>query len=253
MVMTSDTNSKTPPQIREIQELSIAISAKNLNPTMLSEDFLKFSGIIGQDWELAKQPVLGPNLSQVTFQNGISIVAQPRTVTFMEAIANKTPDQLNIPNIAQQYIAKLPNAEYQGLSISPKILIPFPNTQDGARQYITKTLLAPGPWQDFGNSPVQAGLNLFYQLNRCQLTLNINEAKIALSEQTTIPALLFAGNFNYNVDNINQPERIQQLIQNIKNWQSDFKDFQEIVKQRFLAQQIQATPQTESVFPSSMT
>ncbi|MGH2414087.1 MAG: hypothetical protein ACRDEA_10425, partial [Microcystaceae cyanobacterium] len=67
-------NSQSSTSIREIQEIAINISAKNLNPTMLSEDFLKFSGIIPSDWELGKQPVLSPTLAQVSFQNGVSIV-----------------------------------------------------------------------------------------------------------------------------------------------------------------------------------
>lgn len=245
MATTSDQTPKMPSEIREIQEIAIAISAKNLNPTMLSQEFLKQTGIVPNEWELSKQPVLGPNLSQVTFQNGVSIVAQPRTITFMEAIGSKKITELNIPNIARQYVAKLPNAEYQGLSISPKSLVPFPGSQDGARNYITRTLLAPGPWQDYGNAPLQAGLNLLYQLDRCQLSLSINEAKIAMPDKSTIPALLFAGNFNYNTANNSPQERVTQLTKSIDDWETDLKAFQEIVNQRFLAQQ------QETVFPSA--
>ncbi|HAC62455.1 MAG TPA: hypothetical protein DCF68_02690 [Cyanothece sp. UBA12306] len=251
MTMTSDTNTKTPLEIREIQEMAIAISAKNFNPTMLSEEFLKFSGIIDQDWELGKKPVLGTNISQVTFQNGVSIVVQPRNITFMQAIGTKETSELKIPSVAQKYVSKLPNAEYQGVSLSPKRLIPFPNTQDGAREYITKNLLAPGSWQEFGQSSVQAGLNLLYQLDRCQLSLNINEAKISMPDKSSISALLFSGNFNYSLTNVVQAERLEQLSQAINNWESDLKDFQEIVNQRFLAaRQTQQTPEAQSVFPS---
>ncbi|MEA5536188.1 hypothetical protein [Crocosphaera sp. XPORK-15E] len=245
MATTSDPNQKTPLEIREIQELAIAISAKNINPTMLSQEFLKQTGIVPNEWELGKQPVLGPNLSQVTFQNGVSIVAQPRNITFMESIGTKNPSELNIPNIARQYVDKLSNAEYQGLSISPKSLIPFPGSENGARNYITRTLLSPGPWQDYGKAPVQAGLNLLYQLDRCQFSLSINEAKIQMPDQSSIPALLFAGNFNYNVGSNSPQEILEQLKKGIDDWSSDLKDFQEIVNQRFLAQQ------QESLFPGA--
>ncbi|MEM8780775.1 MAG: hypothetical protein AAGF26_18300 [Cyanobacteria bacterium P01_G01_bin.49] len=239
------TTSDQTPKVREMQELAIAISAKNLNPTMLSQEFLKQTGIVPSDWELAKQPVLGPNFSQVVFQNGVSIVAQPRTITIMESIGTKTLSELNIPNIASQYIEKLPNAEYQRLSISPKSLIPFPGSNDGARNYITRTLLAPGPWQNYGKGSVQAGLNLLYQLDHCQFSLSINEAKIAMPDQSVVPALLFAGNFNYDTGKDNPQERLAQLRKGVNNWQSDLKAFQEIVNQRFLAQQ------SETVFPTS--
>ncbi|NET70124.1 MAG: hypothetical protein F6K62_03525 [Sphaerospermopsis sp. SIO1G2] len=41
----------------EIQELAIAITAKNLKPTIITPDVLKSTGIIPQDWELAREPV----------------------------------------------------------------------------------------------------------------------------------------------------------------------------------------------------
>lgn len=233
---------QAPLQIREIQEIAIALSAKNLNPTMLSEEFLKFSGIVPNEWELGRQPVLGPNLSQVTFQNGVSIVAQPRTITFMEAIGAKDPNELQTSRVARLYVEKLPNAEYQTLTISPKSLVPFPGNPDGARHYITRTLLAPGPWQEFGTAPVQAGINLLYQLERCQFSLSINEAKIQMPDQSSIPALLFAGNFNYDITGNLQQERLEKIGQGIDDWQSDLEAFREIVNQRFLGQQ-------QSVFP----
>lgn len=252
----SNLENQYPDQIKEIQELAITIAAKNLNPTILSEEFLKFSGIVPEDWELAKQPILGPNGAQVTFQNGVSIVAQPRTVTFMEGIANKALDELQVPAIAQQYVVKLPKAEYQNLSTNPKCLVPLPNNPDSARQYITQTLMAPGPWQNVGIAPVQAGINLLYRLERCQLSLSINEATIQMPDKSSLAALLFAGNFNYAIETGSPQERLERLQQAIGEWQSDLKTFQEIVNQRFLAQaptqpQAAAQPVIESVFPQT--
>lgn len=229
--------------IREIHEISIVITAKNLNPTMMSLDFLKFSGIIPNDWEVNRQPVLNPNVSQLSFQNGLNIVAQPRTITFMEVVGTQETPQLAGPAVAQQYIDKLPNAEYQAISISPKSVVPFPDSQDSARKYITQILLSPGPWQEVGKAPMQAGLNLLYQLEKCQFALNINEARLQLPDQTALAAILFAGNFNYAVDSENQSLRLQQLKQAISDWESDWKIFQDIVNERFLGKQ-------ESLFPS---
>jgi len=47
MIATNDNNSNQAlASLREIQELSIAITAKSLNPAMLTVDFLKYSGIV---------------------------------------------------------------------------------------------------------------------------------------------------------------------------------------------------------------
>lgn len=240
-IMVAD--AKPPIQLREIQELAVTIGAKNLNPTLLSEEFLKFSGVVPNDWELARQPVSNPGGSQVVFKNGINIVAQPRNITFVEQMGNKNLNELQISDIARQYATKLPNAEYQTLSISPKSVVPLPKGPDAARKYITESLLAPGPWQNFGNAPMQAGLNLLYQLDRCQFSLNINQAQIQIPDQDSVPALLFVGNFNYAIEGSTQQETIQNLEKGLGEWQSDFEAFREIVNQRFLAEQ-------QSLFPT---
>jgi hypothetical protein len=41
-----------------IQELALALTAKNYSPTLLNSDFLKYSGIVPPDWELARPPFL---------------------------------------------------------------------------------------------------------------------------------------------------------------------------------------------------
>jgi len=231
-------------QLKEIQELSIVLSAKNLNPTLLTVDFLKFSGIVPDDWELNNQPVLNPNFSQVSFQNGVSVVAQPRTITFIEVIGDQNANGPKIPEIVNKFLDKLPHAEYQALGISPKTIIPFPNSPDAARQYITETLLAPGNWQDFGKTPIQAGINFLYQLEQCQLSVNINEARLQLPDQRSIPAVLFAGNFNYNIPQENEADRLVTLQKSLKEWQGNLETFRELIHQRFLGQQLSIFPTT---------
>ena len=40
------------------EEMAIALVANQFNPTILKLDFLKISGIIPDDWEVQKQPIL---------------------------------------------------------------------------------------------------------------------------------------------------------------------------------------------------
>jgi hypothetical protein len=139
--------------------------------------------------------------------------------------------------IARQFVQKLPNAEYLGLTISPKCLIPFLEQADGARKYITQTLLNPGPWQNFGNAPVQAGVNFLYQFEGCQLTLTINQALLQIPDQPSRQALLFSGNFTYRLEGQSSAERIPVLEQYLGAWQSDLQTFRSMIYDRFLAQQ----------------
>ncbi len=190
----------SPSATQFIEEISIIIAAKDLTPTMMSQDFLKFSGIIPKEWELAQQPVLNPNFAQLNFTNGININAQPKSITISESLGNKKLEELNVATVASKYIEKLPHAEYMGLSCSPKILIPFPTAPETVRKYITGTLLGSGAWKNIGQAPVQAGINLMYVLDRCQLTMAISEARLQQPQKQPITAILFSGNFNYNIN-----------------------------------------------------
>jgi hypothetical protein len=236
-----------------IEEISIIIAAQDLTPTMISQEFLKFSGIIPKEWELSQQPILNPNFAQLNFTNGISINAQPRTITISEPLGNKQIENIAIAEVASNYIAKLPHAEYMGLSFSPKILIPFPITPETAREYITNTLLGSGAWKKIGTVPVQAGINLMYLLDRCQLTMNISEARLQQPQQQPITALLFSANFNYNVDpGDTKDNRVVQTTKFLDNWQTDLTEFRDIVNQKFLdddSQNLEQSIGETSLFP----
>lgn len=242
----------TPPlsKILEMEEITLSISAKNLNPSMLNLDFLKMTGIIPGDWELMAQPLVSDRISQISFKNGISILAQPGSISFREIVDIRGKKQSVAPEVASRYVEKLPHAEYQVLNISPRIVLPVPKPKDGARKYITETLLAPGPWLNFGKTPVQAGINLFYELDGCQLSMTINEANLQQRNQSQggISAVMFSGSFSYNVANENEQTRLNQLAERLQNWKKDVDTFREIVHEKFATQ---IPGQEESLFPIS--
>ena len=239
------TQGESPVIPKNIEEFVISIAAKNLDPTMLSPDFLKFSGIVPNEWELAQQPVKSPRGSQVSFQNGVNVISQPGNISFIEAVGNKDLEQLQFAQVAQRYVQKFPLAEYQNLGINPKVIVPFPEEKDAGKTFISKRLLAPGPWHDFGNTSLQASLNLFYQLEKSQFRLIINPAKLQQANQTIISAVLFSGTFTYNLDEVAVDERINQLIQTINNWEQDLAIFRELIYEKLLQK---AVPPTETLF-----
>jgi len=216
-----------------MQEVAIILVADDLNPGLFNLDFLKFSGIVPTDWELAQQPAMSPSLAQFNFQNGVNLVAQQRSVTFLEAIADKRPHDLQAPTLARRYLDKLPHADYRGLAVTPRLLLGFPQHDDAARRFIVERLLAPGPWREIGTAPLRATLTLNYQLAHCQLSIAVNEVRLQQTEERSIAALLFAGSFNYALDP-DQPEPARKLHQWLANWHVDLATFRETIGQRFL-------------------
>lgn len=246
------TENQPTPVLKDIEELTISIGAKKLDPMMLTHQFLTATGIVPNDWELTKQPVTNPRGSQVSFKNGVNIISQPGNISFVEAIANKDLKQLQFAQIAQKYVHHLPNAEYQGLTISPKIIVPFQDEEEGGKKFISEKLIASGPWCEFGKNPPQAALNLFYELDQCQLGLNINPARLQQPNQTVISAVLFAGNFSYNLSTLVGNELITQLSQKINNWDQDLEIFRELIYEKFLQKPVVKSNNNDtSLFPNA--
>jgi len=229
------------------EELAISIAARNFGPSVASLDFLQLSGVVPKDWQLARKPAANRQAAQLVFQNGVSILAQENTITVSQALtknsdsgASTTPE---VPGLVDRYLDKLSEAEYQAVTISPRILVAFPPGDDTAQSFIVNRMFAPGPWRDIGTAPVQAAVNLFYQLDRCRLTLAVNQAMIRQPEKPMMPALLFAGSFIYPASGADTSAKIAGMHHSISMWSSDVNAFREIVHQKFLGH-------SDSVFPS---
>jgi hypothetical protein len=215
------------------QEVSIVIAAQQ-SPSMLREDLLKYSGIIPANWQLVSQPVIGEQLSQLAFDNGCSIAAQPDRLMFLEAIGDKEPEQVAIGDIARKYVETMKAAAYQAVGVNFRSYVPYPTDHDAADKYICNQLLAPGDWQTYGKEHVRAALNLLYTLERGQLNLSINSATIQQPEQEPLPILLFSGNFNYDIKDVPSDKRIPTMAVLIDNWITDYDTFCELIQQKFV-------------------
>lgn len=218
-----------------IQELALALTAKNHSPTLLNSDFLKYSGIVPADWELARPPIFSPQISQIAFTNGINIVAQSNAITFIESLSTKSQEDVKIPAIIRKYVEALPRTDYQTLSINPRSFITFEGGDENtAREYITSTLLSKGTWSDVGKAPVKAAVNLVYSLEQGELNLSVAEALLQLQEAEPTPAVLFSGSFQYEIAGELEGEKLQHLYKLLENWQPDLEAYREIVNVRFL-------------------
>jgi len=218
----------------QTQELAIAITAKNLNPNIINLDFLTYSNIISPEWELARQPVYTKNLTQLVFQNGIAIVAQTNRIVFAEAIETKDIEELQISKVAATYLEKLPNIEYKAVGINPKGFVTFADSND-ASNYLLNNLLASGEWREFGKTPLKAAIQLAYTLEDSQLNLTINEGLLKVSEEKSVPAVLFSGNFDYKISSNDSEVRLKDLHQILQNWKSNLETYTQLINDKFLS------------------
>ncbi len=70
-----------------------------------------------------------------------------------------------------------------------------------------------------------------------------------------LSALLFSGNFNYDLGEDAEISKSQKLTQIANYWQEDFKTFRAIVEEKFLASANDSLGQSvveESIFPGTL-
>lgn len=217
----------------EVQELLIAIAVRQQNPTILTADFLKYTGIIPTDWELARPPMLTNTAAEVIFQNGVSVIAEVNRIIFAEAIANKEVQDVQVPAIAHKYIETVKQVSYQGIGINLRGFMLCESENQTARNYMFSKLLQPGAWQDFGSEPMQASMRFVYTLDETQLYLDVKEAQLQYPDQTSKPAVLFFANFSRGINQEETAERLAAIGQVIDKWQSDLTTLTELVNTKF--------------------
>ncbi|MEM6401638.1 MAG: hypothetical protein AAF757_15610 [Cyanobacteria bacterium P01_D01_bin.116] len=220
-------------QALTVQELAIVVAAKDLKTSIISADFLKYSGIIPGEWKLSQKPYIYNNGARFSFKNGVNIIAEPNRIIFAEAVANKTKETIIIPEIASKFTQKLSNLDFQAVGINPRGFVAF-GEEDAANKFITQKLLSPGAWQEEGEEAIRASLNLVYRLKRAPLALNITEAALNQKDKK-IPIVIFSGSFSYQVIENSVEQKLGFVNQVVGNWFTDITAFSSLVNDKFLA------------------
>jgi hypothetical protein len=219
----------------KVQEFGIIVAIKDNKPGILNSDFLKYSGIVPESWELARQPIYTQSLAQVLYTNGASIIAEPNRVIFVESLEGKKIEDMSVTAIAERYVKMLPNAEYQGLGVNPRGYVSCEGTDtDAARKFMSEGLFAPGAWQQVGTVPMRSTVNLVYTFERAPLYLTINEAALRNPDETSTPIVLFSGSYSYEVSGETANEKLTNLLAVMGNWQTDLQEFSDIINHKFL-------------------
>jgi hypothetical protein len=217
----------------EVRDFSIVVVADNQNPSILNPDFLKYNQIVPSDWELAMPPICTPALSQVTFKNGVNVVAQSDKVTFWEALDS---DNLlfEIPDIFCKYIDVVPAGDYRavGININAHILV---EKKENNQDIVLSKLISEGKWKSFQGKSPNAVVQFTYQLDNTNLMIAIQEVIIAKNPNNELVNILnFSANFHRELINGTYPERISYVKNIIQSYNTDLDTFLSFTEQAFL-------------------
>ncbi len=212
----------------DLQELAIVIAVQQLDPILISSEFLRYSNIVPPDWQLAQRPLRSAQMAQVSFQNGVSLITQPDRLTLVEPLLGKSAEAVQVGAIAQRCFNALPNLDYQGVGINTRTLMVRPGPIEHVSSYLSQHLLSGGAWLNQGTAPARIGLNLSYPFEHHRLNLSINEATVQLPEQQQVAVVIFSGNFDYDL--AAGTDRWAQLEAIITDWPATVEHFCQVVE-----------------------
>ncbi|NJO73009.1 MAG: hypothetical protein HC833_04095 [Leptolyngbyaceae cyanobacterium RM1_406_9] len=219
----------------DMRQFELVLAVEKHNPVLLNPEVLKTKGIIPPHWELAQPPTYNEGVALTIFQNGVYIAHRGNAIAFFEDIRVKTLDELEVPEVVYRYVEKLPQEYYQavGLNLEGHTLF---DGKDTAKSYLQEIFSSGDRTHPSDQNLVQAIANFIYKINRGVMTLTVRNTELQLSETEQTPVLLFAANFHRDLSKIPEAERVQELSETIENWRDDVETYQDIVNNKFLAQ-----------------
>lgn len=221
-------------KIADIRRVEFVLAVDKHNPILFNPEFLKAEGIIPSDWELTEPPTYIQGTALVVFKNGIYIAHQGNVIAFFEDTRTKQLENLEVPQIVQNYVEVFPNENYRAVGLNLEAHTTF-DLQEEARNYLLGTLHNPNHLHESDEDIVQAIVNFIYKIDRGQLTLTVRNTELKRSATISIPVILFAANFNRDVAEVSEQERFDIVSQILTNWQTDIDTYLEIINNRFLS------------------
>jgi len=211
-----------------LTNFSIVVLAQAHNPSILNPDFLKNNKIVDASFT-PKDVYCTPPIAQVSFDEGISIIAEFERLQFIDHVSERIPHKSQIAEIATKYISVLPHVRYTAAGINFIGHYLWENTNI-ASSFISNKFIREGPGLSAGDGLTNIGLKFVYLFGKIKCTISIESTEMIREENKKIPVILINANYNLDVKDNN--------IQEIKSFISDWK----IQNERF-------TSFLEKIFP----
>jgi len=219
----------------QFEELSICLKVENQNLPILNPEFLQSQRIVPTDWQLAESSIFELSVAQIEFTNGISIRLESDKVTFSQNIYGKTQRQIEIPEITRNYVATLPEVEYEEMEVKIATFMTF-GTKTYSFCYIPHIFASE--WQEQVNEPVLATLELNYMLERGKFKLKIDDVKLRNLDDRVETGVLFSGKFQYDVTGDRSLERMKNIYLMLEHWRYDLMLYRHLINEKFLHRQL---------------
>ncbi|MBN3923116.1 hypothetical protein [Nostoc sp. NMS4] len=217
--------------VTTLQELSINLCIKEPSSISFSFDALKQNNIIPSDWEVSHSSSATNELIQFIFTNGIRIINQGNSLTFIEPFISQKSAGMRIASIAHKYVNVFSHIKYEAVNTNIRSFIGFESSvtsnKELVHQYIV-TLLSHEKCFTSELKPITVVIDLVYIFEQVQLYFKIKEVELNLSNNQVFPSLLFTGIIPHKIELNSTPEKLQ-LLHFIDSWEKDLNVYLKVL------------------------
>jgi hypothetical protein len=219
-----------------VQEIVAILATQGQTPSVINAEFLKYSGIIPDDWELIRQPIYTEEVAQIAYNTNVTVTVQPNRIVVAQALEDQITDDLVGTQIARKLATALPKVNYRAFGFNAIGYVPFPEGKTAIYHYLNQTLLAPGPWQDFKGASVDPAFEFAYNLPQGRLSLSAREAVLRKRDQDEdgLPIVSFTGTIEHVLHQTEASARLEALMGCLDHWQDDLQTYTDLVNNYFL-------------------
>ncbi len=214
----------------KIVELAIVVVAQNHNPTILNSDYLKYNGIVPDNWEIGEGVFTSDLMSKVAFKNGITLISQLDKLVLLESLSDKNFDEIIGPTIILKYVESLPKVDYRGVGINFRGHVPMGDEME-ASKYVTDHFINDGPWKAVNGTETQSSVQFEYVLENYSFSLSLVGTS-HIKEDQEIPCVLLTANFHFEITG-NIDEKVGRTKEALLKWGKCIDQYQSLVSTIF--------------------
>ena len=208
-------------------ELSVVLVANGMEPSMINPDFLRHNGIVDRDLPITGQPISTPAFSQVSFEGGVTVTAEPSRFLFAQRGVPLTEDSCTTPEIARRFLDKIPYPPYSAIGINPTGVRP---SNGDPVDDVADVLIDGGRWMRFNGVLPVIGLKALYDCEDRRINLTVDNARGQNSDGSKPSGLIFYVNIHRDIVEIGQQERVERIRSILSGWKDDISDLKLLVE-----------------------
>ena len=215
-------------------ELSVVLVANQNDPSILNPDFLRYMGIVDNALQLKESPISTPMFSQVIFEGGLNVRAEPNRFVFEQKGWPLRDDACVAPETAGRFVEQVSHVPYSAIGVNPKA-VRLSNKE--TRYSLADAMVGGGKWMAFKDEQPDIHLKAVYRYESRTISLDVGGVEIEEDGGSTAPGLLFHANIHRDIGGKGQALRIERALSILASWKDDISDFNTLVA-RFLSREI---------------